>query len=160
MIGKRSFWIVVKGLWLTITDATFVVTRCKYTIKIHFLTLFLVTNSFCFISFLLICFNMWVNVAFSTKKVPHLATQHLRNTKTMCLILTTIIHLLNIRFDLVVSPTTYLMHLVVNLDNGLWNWPVLILTLYELELDTSISEWVMNLIIELVRILTYYARTI
>ena len=34
---------------------------------------------------------MWVNVAFSTKKVPHLATQHLRNTKTMCLILTTII---------------------------------------------------------------------
>ena len=59
---------MVKGLWLTITDATFVVTRCKYTIKIHFLTLFLVTNSFCFISFLLICFNMWVNVAFGTKK--------------------------------------------------------------------------------------------
>ena len=65
---REASGLLVKGLWLTITDATFVVTRCKYTIKIHFLTLFLVTNSFCFISFLLICFNMWVNVAFSTKK--------------------------------------------------------------------------------------------
>ena len=143
---------MVKGLWLTITDATSVVTRCKYTIKIHFLTLFLVTNSFCFISFLLICFNMWVNVAFSTKKVPHLATQHLRNTKTMCLILTTIIHLLNIRFDLVVSPTTYLMHLIVDFDNGLWQWPVLVLTSYELQLDVCISKWMMNLVNQLVRL--------
>ena len=68
MIGKRSFGIVVKGLWLTITHVTLIVTWCKYTTKNDYLTLFLVTNSFCFISFLLICFNMWVNVAFSTKK--------------------------------------------------------------------------------------------
>ena len=152
MIGKRSFGIVVKGLWLTITHVTLIVTWCKYTTKNDYLTLFLVTNSFCFISFLLICFNMWVNVAFSTKKVPHLATQHLRNTKTMCLILTTIIHLLNIRFDLVVSPTTYLVHLIVDFDNGLWQWPVLILAFYELEFDTSVGEWMVDLINQLVRL--------
>ena len=86
------------------------------------------------------------------KKVPHLATQHLRNTKTMCLILTTIIHLLNIRFDLVVSPTTYLMHLIVDFDNGLWDWPVLVLASYELQLDTSISKWMVNLVNQLVRL--------
>ena len=59
---------MVKGLWLTITDATLIVTRCKYTIKNDYLTLFLVTNSFCFISFLLISFNMQANVAFYHKK--------------------------------------------------------------------------------------------
>ena len=59
---------MVKGLWLTITDATLIVTRCKYTIKIYYLTLFLVTNYFLFISFLLISFNIQADVAFCHKK--------------------------------------------------------------------------------------------
>ena len=46
------------------------------------------------------------------------------------------------------------MHLVVNLDYGLWDWPVFVLTLHELKLYTSISKWMMDFINKLVRLCT------
>ena len=88
---------------------------------------------------------MWVNVAFSTKKGA--ASRDAAPSKYQNNVSNTNYYNSFVKHPfLVASPTTYLMHLVVNLDNGLWNWPVLILTLYELELDTSISEWVLHLV--------------
>lgn len=44
------------------------------------------------------------------------------------------------------------MHLVVNLKNGLWKWEVLVLASDELQSNTSISEWMMDLVVQLVRL--------
>ena len=64
-------------------------------------------------------------------------------------------HTLIISLDEVDSTNNFLVHLVVDINYRLRYWPVFMLSCHELKFDSSILEWMMYLVIELVRILTY-----
>lgn len=53
---------------------------------------------------------------------------------------------------LIICPTTYLMHLVVDLDYSLWDWPVLVLAFCERKCDVSLLIRMPYLVNEFMRL--------
>ena len=84
----------------------------------------------------------------SKKKCRVFTTQHFLSQ----LVFLTKTYVKTKKLSVLISPATHLVHLIVDLDDRLRNRPVFVLALHELQRDARILEWVVDLVVELVRL--------